>query len=272
MTTEQQRIKDFARWVYETRKQRGYSQPDLQRRGGPSLGWIGELEAGKMTTSPKRSTLKKLAHALGVPYRDVLLAAGELEPGPVVMERPGDAHHDEQEPGKHDESMVSASLAPGSQSQSWFKDSKDNQQNFSLGGNFAVPPPSGVVFLPVFGVVSCGEPSWMPDQAIDFLPLSASAAEGVEAAIQVRGSSMVGCGYFDGDMLLVRRLDGERPNSGDDVIVCIEGEYTCAVYRADELGEYLEKRPDFGEAKRYPIKGETRIHALVIWHMTRKRK
>ena len=55
----------LARFVREVRKRKGFGQIDIRNRGGPSTGWLGDLEAGTMTTNPKIETLLKLAQALG---------------------------------------------------------------------------------------------------------------------------------------------------------------------------------------------------------------
>lgn len=79
MRDSHDRIKALAQFVFETRKKKGLSQPGIRAHGGPSLGWLGELEAGTMTTMPKPATLKKLARALGVPNREVFELV-DLEP------------------------------------------------------------------------------------------------------------------------------------------------------------------------------------------------
>lgn len=66
----------LAKFVFETRKQKGLSQPDITKRGGPSKGWLGSLEAGTMNDQPKPGTLRRLANALGVPEAEVFRAAG----------------------------------------------------------------------------------------------------------------------------------------------------------------------------------------------------
>lgn len=69
-------LKRLARFVEETRKQKGLSQPEVMRRGGPSDSWISSLELGSLPSEPKRSTLQKLAKGLGLPLDDVLREAG----------------------------------------------------------------------------------------------------------------------------------------------------------------------------------------------------
>lgn len=69
----------LAQFVFETRTRKKLSLPEIRRRGGPSIGWLGELESRSLTTIPKPDTLRRLANALGVTTREVFDAAG-LEP------------------------------------------------------------------------------------------------------------------------------------------------------------------------------------------------
>jgi transcriptional regulator with XRE-family HTH domain len=73
------RLEKLASYVKETRKRKNLNQALIRERGGPSSGWLGELESGAMTTFPKTSTLKKLAKGLNEDLEDVLFAAG-IEP------------------------------------------------------------------------------------------------------------------------------------------------------------------------------------------------
>lgn len=74
-----QDLKRLAEYVRRARKSKGLNQQDIRDRGGPSVGWLGALEAGTLTSAPKPGTLKKLAKALGSPVRD-LFELADLEP------------------------------------------------------------------------------------------------------------------------------------------------------------------------------------------------
>lgn len=76
-------IADGRKWVAENfysggvslaalRLQRGWSQAELARRVGTSQSYIGRLE--KNVIDPQLSTVRKIAHALGVPVADVDVA------------------------------------------------------------------------------------------------------------------------------------------------------------------------------------------------------
>lgn len=64
-------------YVYRVRMSKSMSMPDIRRRGGPSIGWLGELESGSLASTPKLGTLQKLAKALDCPLSEILEAAGQ---------------------------------------------------------------------------------------------------------------------------------------------------------------------------------------------------
>lgn len=260
----------FASQMAQARTSAGLSKYKLAQLAGLSEAYIHHLEGGK--NLPSAAALAKLAEAIGVDL--------DVMQGWVDADRIGEdgvrrvtglagaqgADLASAKAGNPGHFMISASQAGSGQAKDPEGVTEALQPVLSLGDNLKVIPMAGHVRLPVFGVVSCGDPAWMPETAIDFLEISATFTNGAEAAIQVRGSSMVGHGFFDGDMLFVKRLDGERPPSSKIVIASIDGEFTCAVYRADALGEYLEKHPAGGEPERHPIKNGTRLCALVVAH------
>ena len=62
--------------------------------------------------------------------------------------------------------------------------------------------------------------------------------------VRVQGSSMIGAGINDGDLLVVDR--SLRPASGDVIIACVDGDFTVKTYRRDKDGVRLEPaNPDF---------------------------
>lgn len=89
---QMQQLKELGAYLHRVRHTHTpvLSFPEIRRRGGPAVGWLGELEGGSMRSFPKRSSLLKLAKGLGRPYREVLEAAGELDVSgpPIAHERP----------------------------------------------------------------------------------------------------------------------------------------------------------------------------------------
>lgn len=109
------------------------------------------------------------------------------------------------------------------------------QDDAAMWGELLVP-------VPVYGPAACGEPlSWTTDDAVDILYLPPRWVEGVDGAIRVRGSSMSGYGINDGDEVLVRKVNGERPPSGKPVVLCVDSTYVVKMFRRDGVDEYLEE-------------------------------
>lgn len=94
MVMDRDRIAALAKFFTEVRTRKGLSFPEIRRRGGPSVGWLGSLETQTIESIPKPSTLERLAKGLGVPYEDVLRAAGMM-PGEGEAEGVSDAEFQE---------------------------------------------------------------------------------------------------------------------------------------------------------------------------------
>jgi SOS-response transcriptional repressor LexA len=118
--------------------------------------------------------------------------------------------------------------------------------------------------LPVYGFASCGSPTFIEDHHEEYQSWPELVARKAEGILIVRGTSMEGVGFQDGDLLFVRRLDGERPRSGNKVIASIDGEYTCKIYRQDDLGEYLEAAYVGDQTWRVLLRPGISLAALVI--------
>lgn len=127
----------------------------------------------------------------------------------------------------------------------------------------AIPGLLPLVEVPVYGLVSCGAPDWTSEIPVSKILLPAMMLKGVTGAVVVSGESMVGVGFEEGDLLLLRQLDGEKPASGKKVIVNINGECSCKVYRNDGLGEYLEAVYADGP-RRWPMNEQVRLVAVVV--------
>lgn len=78
MVMDRDRIAALAKYFTDVRTRKGLSFPEIRRRGGPSIGWLGSLENQTIESIPKPSTLERLAKGLGVPFDDVLRAAGMM--------------------------------------------------------------------------------------------------------------------------------------------------------------------------------------------------
>jgi transcriptional regulator with XRE-family HTH domain len=66
-------------FIAAKRKERGLRSIDLAEQTGIPATWIRGLENGRINTMPPPERVKALAAALGVPVRDLLVAAGYLE-------------------------------------------------------------------------------------------------------------------------------------------------------------------------------------------------
>jgi len=114
--------------------------------------------------------------------------------------------------------------------------------------------PTGNITLPVYGVASCGPPSWMPDQPIGYQEWPRSVTNNADAVFEVRGNSMTGAGFRDGDALFARHMNGQPVPSGAIVLAAIDGDFTCKIFRRDRMGDYLEAMPeDRGHSWRIPM-------------------
>lgn len=78
----------FGEMVAALRAKKGWSQPELARAAGLSVGYIGGIEAGLRGRNPSRATIIKIARALGEPAYDLLVAAGKDRPEDDPKARP----------------------------------------------------------------------------------------------------------------------------------------------------------------------------------------
>lgn len=67
--------------------------------------------------------------------------------------------------------------------------------------------------------------------------------------VRVQGSSMIGAGINDGDLLVVDR--SLRPASGDVIIACVDGDFTVKTYRRDKDGIRLDDRRGRKQRRRH---------------------
>lgn len=222
----------LADYVLEKRTALGLSQNDMARRSGLSNAWFGKLETGTLTGRPKIETLRKLAKGLGVSLAEVFEAAGERWVGSEDVKKFSETSGGRQEGVK---------LAP-----------------------FDVIPITGYRRLPVYGLVSCGNPRFLEETPMSYLDLPDFLVGDASVAVIVEGQSMAGAGLHEGDVLLTRPLDGQLPSANKKVIASIDGDCTCKWYREDRLGHYLESDPAHGERERWPIDASVRLVAVVV--------
>lgn len=69
----------FGELLKQCRENKGWSQPDLAKASGVSVGYIGGIEAGHRGHRPSRDIVIKLARALGENPYVLLEAAGRLQ-------------------------------------------------------------------------------------------------------------------------------------------------------------------------------------------------
>jgi SOS-response transcriptional repressor LexA len=126
------------------------------------------------------------------------------------------------------------------------------------------------VKLPVYGIASCGSPAYIEDHPEDVMEWPEFMAKDADGILVVRGASMEAAGYRDGDLIFVRRINGVKPSNGNKVIACIDGDYTCKIYRCDEMGEYLEAAYAGDQTWRIPIRPGIKLVALVVYHIRKE--
>lgn len=69
-------------FIKATRRAKGMAARELAAKIDAPLHWINHLENGRIKALPSPERLKAIAAALDVPMRDLLTAAGYLEPEP----------------------------------------------------------------------------------------------------------------------------------------------------------------------------------------------
>jgi transcriptional regulator with XRE-family HTH domain len=287
-------LEKLANYVREVRKQKNLSQSDVAKRGGPSAGWIGGLEAGTLTTIPKQATLEKLARGLGVEFYEVRQAAGsQIQFGFLFWLRDALTAHG-----------VAAVLDTIHNSPNLAQQLKAQYQAFSNVGllsrdptdwderhRFAVEtlvalldgeidlsevdeervlaeihPIPQVQRIPTFKVQDLFPEEWRTKRPDDYTYLNDATGMGdsIKVAFQIfKGRVMEEWGYQYTDIIYL----GEIRNSlqdGDTLLVRHHGEQKFVKYRKDELGEYLEVVSARTAKKRIPLNGSASVIAQVF--------
>jgi len=90
--------------------------------------------------------------------------------------------------------------------------------------------PARRLILPLFLAVQCGFPSPADDYLESPFDLQAELIPNPPATfiVQATGDSMTAAGILPGDRLIVDR--SKRPQPGDIVIACLDGQFTCKRY------------------------------------------
>lgn len=78
----------FGELLKECRERKGYSQPQLAKMAGVSVGYIGGIESGARGKRPSRDFVIRLARALSEPPYELLKAANRLREGDSPDEKP----------------------------------------------------------------------------------------------------------------------------------------------------------------------------------------
>jgi len=251
----------LARYVSEVRKLKGLTLKQLRQRGGPSVSWLSMLETGQMLDSPKLATLERLAVALDVPLPDLIRIVGYKVQ--TVESTSGQKH------GNHDRAMVLRVVSRSEEAENHGSKPIIGETSVSTEG---IGEPGGQLEptelrLPVLGAAACGEPIFsLMEHATEYIEVTASDANGANAAFTIRGNSMTAEFLRDGDRVLVRMLNGARPETGKVVIVRTPDGLVAKRYKCDDLGEYLEEH-EFGQEPKRVRFEEGSLVAVCVAHL-----
>ena len=94
------------------------------------------------------------------------------------------------------------------------------------------------VKLPILGTISCGTPLRTEEDPEDWLELDKDID--ADYCLRANGDSMIGADIFPGDILFIKKLNGERPKNGDVVVACIDGDTTLKSVFAYENTVFLQ--------------------------------
>lgn len=118
--------------------------------------------------------------------------------------------------------------------------------------------------IPILGAVAAGAPIFATENVTDKVVVDRHFLGGLSSSeafgLKVRGDSMIEDGIFDGDYLFVRKQP--TAESGDIVVVMIEGEATCKRFYPE--GETIRLQPANAAMKPiYVRKSEFRSVSLL---------
>lgn len=114
----------------------------------------------------------------------------------------------------------------------------------------------------VVGSIACGIPTDTEAQLEEYINLPASIADSDGMyLLYASGSSMIGAGISDGDMVLVRRQ--ETANDGDIIVAYVEGEGNTLKRLKHENGKILlhPENPDLADI----LVDDVRVQGVAVW-------
>ena len=127
----------------------------------------------------------------------------------------------------------------------------------------------GVGVVPLF-IAAAGVPfMWTAESAHGSIPISGDLVGLIDGAFIVRGNSVSARGVVDGSIVLVQRLNGERPPSGKLVVVEVDGAFLVKVYRVGPGGDYLESHEAGSDPVAVPFSDDVRLVGRVRALQTR---
>lgn len=102
------------------------------------------------------------------------------------------------------------------------------------------------VNIPMLGEVAAGEPIFAVENIYDYFPIPAELLPNTETfMLKVRGDSMVNCGIYEGDQILVSKQ--QNAENGDIVVALLEDSATVKRFYREEGHIRLQPENDFME-------------------------
>ena len=104
------------------------------------------------------------------------------------------------------------------------------------------------VFVPVYGEIPCGEPNSLNGQIKGHLEIpNKMLGVGEYFVLRAKGSSMVGAGIDDGDLVIVKKQN--HAEEAQIVVAFIDGETTLKRFYKNEKQQLIELRPENDDYK-----------------------
>lgn len=118
----------------------------------------------------------------------------------------------------------------------------------------------GVKVLPVIGRIAAGIPILAEENVEEWLPVPKEFGDQADFLLRVTGNSMVDAGIYEGDYVLVRRVDEAK--SGDIVVALVNGDgATLKFLRCRDNHYYLEAaNPEYT-----PIQVDQEVHIQGVY-------
>lgn len=104
------------------------------------------------------------------------------------------------------------------------------------------------VLIPVYGEIPCGEPNTLNGQIKGHIEIpNKMLGMGDYFVLQAKGSSMIGAGIEDGDLVIVKKQD--YADESQIVVAFVDGETTLKRFYKNEKHQLIELRPENNEYK-----------------------